>query len=69
MSATPYSVFPVNGFKQRLRANDRLIGCWCSLGHPITTEILGLAGFDWLLLDAEHSPNDVLTLIPQLMAL
>ena len=28
-----------------------------------------LAGFDWLLLDAEHSPNDVLTLIPQLMAL
>lgn len=69
MSTAPYSAFPVNSFKQRLRANDRLIGCWCSLGHPITTEILGLAGFDWLLLDAEHSPNDVLTLIPQLMAL
>ena len=69
MSVVPYSAFPANTFKQRLRANDRLIGCWCSLGNPITTEVLGLAGFDWLLLDAEHSPNDVLTLIPQLMAL
>ena len=69
MSAAPYSAFPVNGFKQRLKAHDKLIGCWCSLGNPITTEVLGLAGFDWLLLDAEHSPNDVLTLIPQLMAL
>ena len=28
-----------------------------------------MAGFDWLLLDAEHAPNDVLSLIPQLMAL
>jgi 2-dehydro-3-deoxyglucarate aldolase len=37
--------------------------------NPITTEILGVARFDWLLLDAEHAPNDVLTLIPQLMAL
>ncbi len=31
--------------------------------------MLGLAGFDWLVLDAEHAPNDVTTLIPQLMAL
>lgn len=69
MTTAPYSAFPINSFKQRLRANDRLIGCWCSLANPITTEVLGLAGFDWLLLDAEHSPNDVLTLIPQLMAL
>jgi 2-dehydro-3-deoxyglucarate aldolase len=50
-------------------ACKRLIGCWCSLASPITTEILGLAGFDWLLLDGEHSPNDVLSMIPQLMAL
>ena len=32
-------------------------------------EVLGVAGFDWILLDAEHAPNDVLSLIPQLMAL
>ena len=66
--STPYAAFP-NRFKQDLVASRRLIGCWCSLGSPITTEVLGLAGFDWILLDGEHSPNDVLTFIPQLMAL
>ena len=65
---TPYSNFP-NSLRQRLLAGERLIGCWCSLASPITTEVLGVAGFDWLLLDAEHAPNDVLSLIPQLMAL
>ncbi len=65
---TAYTAFP-NRLRQRLRANERLIGCWLSLGSPITAEVVGVAGFDWLLLDAEHAPNDVLTLIPQLMAL
>lgn len=65
---TPYCNFP-NSLRQRLLAGERLIGCWCSLASPITTEVLGVAGFDWLLLDAEHAPNDVLSLIPQLMAL
>jgi len=64
----PYSAFP-NRFRRDLIEGERLIGCWCSLASPITTEILGLAGFDWLLLDGEHSPNDVLSFIPQLMAL
>jgi 2-dehydro-3-deoxyglucarate aldolase len=65
---TPYTAFP-NRFRQQLQAGQRLIGCWLSLASPITTEVLGVAGFDWLLLDAEHAPNDVLSLIPQLMAL
>ncbi len=66
---TPYSALP-NRFRQSLLARDRpLIGCWLSLASPISTEVLGIAGFDWLLLDCEHAPNDVLTLIPQLMAL
>ena len=47
----------------------KLIGCWSSLANPFTTEILGLAGFDWLLLDGEHSPNDLQSFILQLMAL
>ena len=67
-ATTPYSAFP-NRFRADLIARKRLIGCWCSLANPITTEVLGVAGFDWLLLDGEHSPNDVLTFIPQLMAL
>src|SRR6187549_2429799 len=66
--AAPYRTFP-NSFRQRLLAGETLIGCWCSLANPITTEVLGVAGFDWLLLDAEHSPNDIGTFIPQLMAL
>jgi len=58
-----------NTFGQRMLKRERLIGCWSSLASPIAAEVLGLAGFDWLLLDSEHAPNDVLTLIPQLMAL
>ena len=65
---TPYCNFP-NSLRQRLLARERLIGCWCSLANPISTEALGVAGFDWLLLDGEHSPNDVVSFVPQLMAL
>ena len=64
----PYTAFP-NAFKRDLRAGKRLIGCWVSLANPITAEIIGLAGFDWLLLDGEHAPNDLSTFVPQLMAL
>ena len=63
-----FTAFP-NQFRRDLINGKPLIGCWCSLASPITTEILGLAGFDWLLLDGEHAPNDVLSFIPQLMAL
>lgn len=66
--ATPYQPFP-NSFKRDLLAGKKLIGCWSSLSNAITTEVLGVAGFDWILLDGEHSPNDVGTFIPQLMAL
>lgn len=66
--ATPYQSFP-NSFKRDLLAGKKLIGCWSSLSNAITTEVLGVAGFDWILLDGEHSPNDVSTFIPQLMAL
>ncbi len=64
----PYQSFP-NSFKRDLLGGKKLIGCWSSLANAITTEVLGLAGFDWILLDGEHSPNDVNTFIPQLMAL
>ena len=67
-ASIPYQPFP-NRFRADLRAGKTLIGCWCSLANPITTEVLGVACFDWLLLDGEHSPNDPITFIPQLMAL
>lgn len=65
---TPYQPFP-NSFKRDLLAGKKLIGCWSSLASHITTEALGVAGFDWILLDGEHAPNDMATFIPQLMAL
>lgn len=58
-----------NRFRQDLLQGKKLIGCWSALCSPITTEVLGVAGFDWLLLDGEHAPNDVTTFVPQLMAL
>ncbi|MCW5222908.1 2-dehydro-3-deoxyglucarate aldolase [Verminephrobacter aporrectodeae subsp. tuberculatae] len=63
-----YTALP-NSFRRDILARRRLIGCWSSLTSHITTEILGQAGFDWILLDCEHAPNDLTTLIPQLMAL
>lgn len=58
-----------NAFRQALLARERLIGCWCSLANPISTEVLGIAGFDWILLDAEHAPNELGALVLQHMAL
>lgn len=66
--ATAFSPVP-NTFRRDLRAGRKLIGCWASLANPFSTEILGLAGFDWLLLDGEHSPNDISSFVLQLMAL
>lgn len=58
-----------NHFRQALRDKKRLIGCWASLASPVSTEVLGYAGFDWLLIDGEHAPNDLNGFMLQLMAL
>jgi 2-dehydro-3-deoxyglucarate aldolase len=68
MTTTPYVSMP-NSFRRDLRARKTLIGCWASLANNITTEILGYAGFDWLLIDGEHAPNDWGSFIAQLQAL
>lgn len=68
MTTTPYVSMP-NSFRRDLRARKPLIGCWASLANNITTEILGYAGFDWLLIDGEHAPNDWASFIGQLQAL
>jgi 2-dehydro-3-deoxyglucarate aldolase len=58
-----------NRFRQALRAGERLIGCWASLASPVSTEVLGYAGFDWVLIDGEHAPNTLESIMLQLMAL
>jgi 2-dehydro-3-deoxyglucarate aldolase len=64
----PYTPLP-NKFRQDLIAGKTLIGCWCGMTNPISTELLGYAGFDWLLIDGEHAPNDLSSFVTQLMAL
>lgn len=60
---------PENRFKTALSRGERLIGCWAAFADPYPTEILATAGFDWLLLDGEHAPNDLPTLKAQLQVL
>ena len=58
-----------NPLKQRLRNGERVLGCWTMLGNPQVTEILSLAGFDFLVLDQEHGLGDVSSLAAQLHAI
>jgi 4-hydroxy-2-oxoheptanedioate aldolase len=60
---------PVNQFKAALKAGRPQIGFWLALTNAYTAEIAGGAGFDWLLLDGEHAPNDIPLLTAQLQAL
>lgn len=56
---------PVNPFKQALQQKRPQIGLWLGLADHYTTEICAGAGFDWLLIDGEHSPNDLRTILQQ----
>lgn len=60
---------PVNRFKHALQSGQKQIGLWSHLCGNISTEILAGCGFDWLLLDMEHSPNEVPTILSQLQAM
>jgi len=60
---------PVNRFKRAIKAGQQQIGFWSSLASNISVEILAGSGFDWLLLDCEHSPNEVPALYGQLQAM
>jgi 4-hydroxy-2-oxoheptanedioate aldolase len=59
---------PVNSFKRALKANKLQIGLWCSLSSHYATELVAGSGFDWILLDTEHSPNDLESVLQQLQA-
>ena len=59
---------PRNNFKHAIRAGQQQIGLWVALANAYSAEIVAGAGFDWLLIDGEHSPNDPITVMPQLQA-
>ncbi len=60
---------PINLFKRALLAKSPQVGCWLGLADPYSAELLASAGFDWLLIDAEHAPNDPRSVLAQLQAL
>ena len=60
---------PKNSFKQALSQGKRQIGCWMSFADGQIAEIMGTCGFDWLVIDGEHAPNDIRSIRDQLMAL
>ena len=60
---------PSNNLKRSLRAGETQIGLWSSLCSPICAEIVAHSGFDWVLLDMEHAPNDIPTILSQLQAM
>jgi 4-hydroxy-2-oxoheptanedioate aldolase len=60
---------PRNAFKQALTGSERQVGIWCGMASTISAEILAGAGFDWIVIDGEHAPNDITTLLPQLQAM
>jgi 4-hydroxy-2-oxoheptanedioate aldolase len=59
---------PRNNFKHAIAKGHLQIGLWCSLCSNITAEIVAHSGYDWLLLDTEHSPNEVPDVLSQLQA-
>ena len=60
---------PQNTFKSALARGDMLYGCWAGFADAYGTEILSTAGFDWLVIDGEHAPNDLRTIMHQLQVL
>lgn len=60
---------PANPFKSALRDRRAQIGLWLGLADSYTTEICAGAGFDWLLVDGEHAPNDLRSILQQLQAI
>lgn len=57
---------PLNHLKHRLSKGETLHGIWLGLADPYCAEIAASSGFDWLLIDGEHAPNDIRSLSAQL---
>ncbi|RDU98883.1 4-hydroxy-2-oxoheptanedioate aldolase [Trinickia dinghuensis] len=58
-----------NRFKRDLAKGEPQFGLWAALADAYVTEVLATAGFDWLLIDNEHAPNDVRSTLAQLQAM
>jgi len=59
---------PQNSFKHAIAGGRQQIGLWCSLASNYAVEVVAGSGYDWLLLDTEHSPNEIPQVLSQLQA-
>jgi 4-hydroxy-2-oxoheptanedioate aldolase len=57
-----------NPFRDALTRKEPLVGLWLSLANAYTAEVCASAGFQWVLIDGEHAPNDVRSVLAQLQA-
>lgn len=57
-----------NTFLAGLRAGEKQIGLWCAINSSAATDIVAHAGYDWLVVDMEHSPTTEATVLTQLQA-
>ncbi|MDJ0821646.1 MAG: HpcH/HpaI aldolase/citrate lyase family protein [Paracoccaceae bacterium] len=60
---------PENRFRTALQEGKRSVGLWMGLCDPYAAEVVGRAGFDWVLIDGEHAPNDLAAIVRQLQVL
>lgn len=57
-----------NNFTHAIAAGDKQIGLWVTLSSPVSAEVVAPSGYDWALVDMEHSPNDYFSVLGQLQA-
>ena len=57
-------LIPANLFKHALKEGRAQIGLWSGMTDPYAVEAVAGTGFDWLLIDGEHAPNDLRTVRP-----
>lgn len=58
-----------NPFRKALAARQPQVGLWLSMADPYLAEVSATAGFDWLLVDGEHAPNDIRSTLQALQAI
>ncbi|TCN19394.1 4-hydroxy-2-oxoheptanedioate aldolase [Sinorhizobium americanum] len=60
---------PTNPFKAAIREGRFQLGLWVALASPYAAEVVAGSGYDWLLIDGEHAPNDLPLLAAQYRAI
>jgi len=60
---------PTNPFKKALAKGEMQFGCWIGLANTFSAEMMGQAGFDWLVIDGEHGPNDLRSILAQMQVI